>query len=86
METASAEQTRAGYTDRGRAWTWGFTSTQIKFLLDFDEHVGDAQGQSSRHVDQDKGVHARQQHAAQAWNDATQTTHRHTQGNKQKQD
>lgn len=47
------------------------------FLLDFYEHVGDAEGQSSCHVDQEKRVHPRQQHTAETWDDATQTVHKH---------
>lgn len=52
-----------------------------ELLLDFYEHVGDAEGERARHVDQDKRVHARQQHTAQTWDDATQTvqTHKQTQ-------
>lgn len=48
---------------------------RLRLLLDFYEHVGDAEGERARHVDQDEGVHARQQHAAQPGNDATQTVH-----------
>lgn len=42
-------------------------------LLDFYQHVGDAEGERPRQVDQDKRVHAGQQHTAQTWNDAAQT-------------
>lgn len=45
----------------------------MKNLLDFYQHVRDAEGECPRHVDQDKRVHAGQQHAAKAWNDAAQT-------------
>lgn len=45
----------------------------MKNLLDFYQHVCNAEGERPRHVDQDKRVHAGQQHAAQTWNDAAQT-------------
>lgn len=44
-------------------------------LLDLNQQVGDAEGERPRQVDQDKRVHARQQHAAQAWKHAAQTGH-----------
>lgn len=50
-----------------------------ELLLDFYEHVGDAEGKSSGHVNQDKRVHPRQQHTAESWNDATQTVRKQTQ-------
>lgn len=70
-----------------------FLDFQLWNLLDFYEHVCNAEGQRSRHVNQEERVHARQQHAAQAWNDATQTAYQQTnkrgekkQKNKTKQD
>lgn len=56
-------------------------SEEEELLLDFYQHVGDAERKSSCHVDQDEWIHTRKQHTAQPWNDATQTT---KQTNKQK--
>lgn len=44
----------------------------MKHLLDFYQQVGDAERERPRQVDQDKGVHARQQHAAQTGDHAAQ--------------
>lgn len=55
---------------------WG--SGNFQTLLDFYEHVGDAERQRPRQVDQDKRVHAGQQHTAQTWNYATQTVNKQT--------
>lgn len=45
----------------------------IQNLLDFYQHVCDAEGERPRHIDEDKRVHAGQQYAAEAWDDAAQT-------------
>ena len=50
-----------------------FVLSQNENLLDLNEHVRDAEGQSSGQVDEDKRIHSGQEDTAQTWDDPTQT-------------